>query len=91
MGRSDDDSALAAEVDRLKYELTRERDEEARAEVERLLLDAERERGTALRVVEAARAWLRYLEVERQAAYLDGVPGELMDALDEHDEGCDDE
>jgi hypothetical protein len=80
--------ALSAEVERL----TRERDD-ARAElsaafkpyaireVERL----RRERDAALRVVEGARAWLRHLEVERQAAYLDGVPGELMDALDEYD------
>jgi hypothetical protein len=32
-----------------------------------------------------SRAWLYHLEVERRAAYLDGVPGELMDALDEYD------
>jgi hypothetical protein len=34
------------------------------------------------RVVEAARAWVRFQEEQRHGQYLDGVPGDLMDALD---------
>ncbi len=45
------------------------------------LAQCKRERDEAVRVVEAADEWLAHLE-QNGARYLDGIPGELCDAVD---------
>ena len=41
--------------------------------------------GAARKVIDESREWLRYLDEDRQGRYFDGIPGELMDAIDRYD------
>jgi hypothetical protein len=49
------------------------------------LREAWAQNAKAEKVIEAARAWLGKLESHGRGVYMDGIPGELMDALAEYD------
>ena len=50
----------------------------------------EQERDALRAVYEAAREWLDHLREVRNGQYADGVPGDLMDAVEAYERGVDD-